>query len=111
MKLWSGAATFMSTPELSNREDSTAAYIANYMRSLGLEVQTGIAHTGVVAILNGEKSGPVVGLRADIDALPVTERTDVPFKSTKTTTFLGEEVGVMHACGHDTHIAMLMGAG
>lgn len=101
---------FHENPELSNRENETAAYIADYMRSLGLEVQTGIAHTGVVAILEGDRPGPVVGLRADIDALPVRERTDVPFKSTKTTTYLGQEVGVMHACGHDTHIAMLMGA-
>lgn len=101
---------FHENPELSNREDETAAYIARYMRSLGLEVETGIAHTGVVAVLKGGKPGPVVGLRADIDALPVRERTDVPFKSTKTTTFLGQETGVMHACGHDTHIAMLMGA-
>ena len=101
---------FHENPELSNREEETAAYIADYMRSLGLEVKTGIAHTGVVAILEGGKPGPVVGLRADIDALPVKERTDVPFKSTKITTYLGQEVGVMHACGHDTHIAMLMGA-
>ncbi|MDZ7694433.1 MAG: M20/M25/M40 family metallo-hydrolase [Balneolaceae bacterium] len=75
-----------------------------------MEVQTGIAHTGVVGVLEGAQPGPVVGLRADIDALPVTERTDVPFKSTVTTTYLGQETGVMHACGHDTHIAMLMGA-
>lgn len=101
---------FHEHPELSNREDETAAYIADYMRSLGLEVETGVAHTGVVAILEGGNPGPVVGLRADIDALPVKERTDVPFKSTKRTTYLGQEVGVMHACGHDTHIAMLMGA-
>ncbi len=101
---------FHKNPELSNREDETAAYIADYLRSLGMKVKTGIAHTGVVGILEGGKDGPVVGLRADIDALPVKERTDVPFKSTKTTTYLGEEVGVMHACGHDTHIAMLMGA-
>lgn len=101
---------FHKNPELSNREDETAAYIAKYLRSLGMEVKTGIAHTGVVGILEGGQEGPVVGLRADIDALPVKERTDVPFKSTKETTYLGEEVGVMHACGHDTHIAMLMGA-
>ena len=101
---------FHENPELSNRETETAAYIANYLESLGIEVKTGIAHTGVVGILEGGKEGPVVGLRADIDALPVRERTDVPFKSTKTTTYLGNEVGVMHACGHDTHIAMLMGA-
>lgn len=101
---------FHGNPELSNREFQTAAYIADYLRNLGMDVETGIAHTGVVGILKGGHPGPVVGLRADIDALPVTERTDVPFKSTKTTTFLGQEVGVMHACGHDTHIAMLMGA-
>lgn len=100
---------FHENPELSNREVETAAYIAQYLEELGLDVETGIAHTGVVAVLEGEKPGPVVGLRADIDGLPVKERTDVPFKSTKTTTYLGEEVGVMHACGHDTHIAMLMG--
>ncbi|MEL7834825.1 amidohydrolase [Fodinibius sp. Rm-B-1B1-1] len=97
-------------PELSNREEETAEFIADYMRELGLEVETGVAHTGVVAILEGENDGPVVGLRADIDALPVKERADVPFKSTKTTTYLGKEVGVSHACGHDTHVAMLMGA-
>lgn len=96
-------------PELSNREDETAAYVAEHLRSLGIEVTTGIAHTGVVGILKGGKEGPVVGLRADMDALPVRERVDVPFKSTKTTTYLGQEVGVMHACGHDTHVAMLMG--
>lgn len=100
---------FHENPELSNREDETAAYIADYLKKLGMEVETGVAHTGVVAVLKGGKPGPVVGLRADIDALPVKERTDVPFKSTKTTTYLGNEVGVMHACGHDTHIAMLMG--
>jgi len=100
---------FHENPELSNREDQTAAYIADYLKKLGMEVKTGVAHTGVVGILEGGKPGPVVGLRADIDALPVTERTDVPFKSIKTTTFLGQKVGVMHACGHDTHIAMMMG--
>lgn len=101
---------FHENPELSNREHETAAYIAEYLRSLDMEVDTGVAHTGVVGVLEGGKDGPVVGLRADIDALPVKERTDVPFKSSKTTTYLGEKVGVMHACGHDTHIAMLMGA-
>lgn len=101
---------FHKNPELSNREEQTAAYIAHYLRSLGMEVKTGIAHTGVVGILKGGKDGPVVGLRADMDALPVKERTDLPFKSTKTTHFLGQKVGVSHACGHDTHIAMLMGA-
>jgi amidohydrolase len=101
---------FHENPELSNREDETAAYIAEYLHSLGMKVETGIAHTGVVGILEGGKEGPVVGLRADIDALPVRERTDVPFRSKKITNYLGNEVGVMHACGHDTHIAMLMGA-
>lgn len=101
---------FHKNPELSNREDETAAYVAGYLRSLGMEVETGIAHTGVVGILESGNPGPVVALRADMDALPVKERTDVLFKSMKTTTYLGQEVGVMHACGHDTHIAMLMGA-
>ncbi len=101
---------FHENPELSNREDETAAYIAEYLRSLGMKVETGVAHTGVVGVLEGGMKGPIVGLRADIDALPVKERTDVPFKSTKKTTYLGQEVGVMHACGHDTHIAMLLGA-
>ncbi len=97
-------------PELSNREFKTAEYVANHLRSLGIEVETGIAHTGVVGILKGAKPGPVVALRADMDALPVTERVDVPFASKVTATYLGKETGVMHACGHDTHVAMLMGA-
>lgn len=101
---------FHKNPELSNREEETAKYIAGYLRDLGIKVETGVAHTGVVGILKGGREGPVVGLRADIDALPVKERADVPFKSTKTTTYLGKEVGVSHACGHDAHIAMLMGA-
>jgi amidohydrolase len=100
---------FHENPELSNREFNTAKKIAEHLESLGLEVQTGIAHTGVVGILKGGKPGPVVGLRADIDALPVIERTDVPFKSTVMGEYQGNEVGVMHACGHDTHIAILMG--
>lgn len=100
---------FHENPELSNREFETAEYIAAYLNELGLDVQTGIAKTGVVGILKGGMPGPVIGLRADIDALPVTERTDVPFKSVATGTYQGNEVGVMHACGHDTHIAMLMG--
>ncbi|MEX0845091.1 MAG: amidohydrolase [Balneolaceae bacterium] len=100
---------FHENPELSNREFETAAYIADYLNELGLDVETGIAHTGVVAILEGGKPGPVIGLRADIDGLPVTERTDVPFKSVVKGEYNGEEVGVMHACGHDTHIAILMG--
>ncbi len=96
-------------PELSNREYETAKYIAAHLEALGLRVQTGVAHTGVVAILEGGKPGPVVGLRADMDALPVTERTDIPFKSTAIGEYQGNKVGVMHACGHDTHVAILMG--
>lgn len=96
-------------PELSNREYKTAEYVAAHLKSLGLEVQTGIAKTGIVAILRGGKPGPVVALRADMDALPVLERVDVPFKSTVTADYLGQTVPVMHACGHDSHVAMLMG--
>ncbi len=97
-------------PELSNREFRTAKVITEHLQSLGLEVQTGVANTGVVAILTGGKPGPLVALRADMDALPVTEQTDVPFKSTAIGEYRGKEVGVMHACGHDLHVAMLMGA-
>lgn len=100
---------FHQNPELSNREFKTAEKIAKHLKSLGLEVKTGIAHTGVVAVLEGEKPGRTVALRADIDALPVTERNDLPFKSEVRTEFLGTETGVMHACGHDTHTAILMG--
>ena len=100
---------FHENPELSNREFKTAEKIAAHLKSLGMEVQTGIAITGVVGILKGDKPGKVVALRADIDALPVTERNNLPFKSTVTDTFLNTETGVMHACGHDTHIAILMG--
>jgi amidohydrolase len=100
---------FHQNPELSNREFKTGEKIAAHLKSLGLEVQTGIAHTGVVGILKGNNPGKVLALRADMDALPVTERTDVPFKSTVMTTFDGVETGVMHACGHDTHMAILMG--
>lgn len=100
---------FHQNPELSNREFKTAEKIAKHLESLGLDVQTGVAHTGVVATLKGEKTGKVVALRADIDALPVTERNDLPFKSEVVTEFLGTETGVMHACGHDTHTAILMG--
>ena len=96
-------------PELSNREFKTAEKIAKHLKSLGIEVQTGVAHTGVVGVLKGALPGKVVGLRADIDGLPVTERNDLPFKSKVTSEFLGEKVGVMHACGHDTHTAILMG--
>lgn len=96
-------------PELGNREFKTAEKIAKHLTSLGIEVQTGVAHTGVVGLLKGDIPGKVVALRADIDALPVTERNDLPFKSTVTSEFMGEKVGVMHACGHDTHTAILMG--
>ena len=96
-------------PELSNREFKTSAMVADYLKSLGLEVRTGIAKTGVVGILKGALPGPVIGLRADMDALPVTERTNVPFASKERAEFNGQQVGVMHACGHDSHIAMLMG--
>lgn len=100
---------FHQYPELSNREIKTAAKIAEHLKSLGIEVQTGIAHTGVVGILKGSKPGPVIALRADMDALPVTERNSLPFASKERTTFNGVETGVMHACGHDTHVSILMG--
>ncbi|GAA4272296.1 amidohydrolase [Aquimarina gracilis] len=100
---------FHQNPELSNREFETAKKIAKHLKDLGLEVTEKVAKTGVVAILKGSKPGKTVALRADIDALPVKERADVPFKSTVTTTFLDAEVGVSHACGHDTHTAILMG--
>lgn len=96
-------------PELSNREFKTAEKIANHLKALGIEVQTGVAHTGVVGLLKGSQAGKVVALRADIDALPVIERNELPFRSEVTSEFLGEKVGVMHACGHDTHTAILMG--
>lgn len=97
-------------PELSNRETRTAALVAEHLRSLGIDTRTGVAHTGVIGVLRGGKPGPTVALRADMDALPVTERTGLPFASEARAEYLGEEVGVMHACGHDTHVAMLMGA-
>ena len=100
---------FHENPELSNREFNTAKKIADYLKNLGLNVTTNVAHTGVIGVLEGDLPGKVVALRADIDALPVTERNDLPFKSIVKTTFLGQETGVMHACGHDTHIAILMG--
>jgi len=96
-------------PELSNRETRTAKLVAEQLKRLGLEVQTGVAHTGVVGFLKGGRPGPTVAIRADMDALPVTEKTDVPFKSHVTSEYRGETVGVMHACGHDSHTAMLMG--
>jgi len=96
-------------PELSNRETQTAELVAAHLRSLGLEARTGIAKTGVVALLKGGKPGPLIAVRADMDALPVTEETDLPFKSTKRDTFLGQEAGVAHACGHDIHTTSLLG--
>jgi amidohydrolase len=96
-------------PELSNREERTSALVTAYLRKLGLDVRTGVAHYGVIAILNGGKPGPVIAVRADMDALPITEQTSLPFKSTVRTTYLGQEVGVMHACGHDLHTSMLLG--
>ena len=99
---------FHQNPELSNREFKTAAKIAQHLKSIGLQVETNVAKTGVVAILEGDQPGKVIAIRADIDGLPVTERTDLAFKSEVKTTFLNTETGVMHACGHDTHIAILM---
>ncbi len=96
-------------PELSNREFETAKYIESHLKNLGIIVQTGVAKTGVVGILKGEKPGKVVALRADMDALPVTERNNLPFKSKVTSTYNGKKIGVMHACGHDSHVAILMG--
>lgn len=100
---------FHQNPELGNREFKTAEKIAAHLHSLGIEVQTGVGKTGVVGILRGGKPGPVVALRADIDALPVKERTDIPFASKAEGEYNGQVVPVMHACGHDTHIAILMG--
>ena len=96
-------------PELGNRETRTAGVVAGHLRALGLEPRTGIATTGVTAVLKGGKPGPRIALRADMDALPVTERTGLPFASTATATYRGETTGVMHACGHDAHTAILMG--
>ena len=96
-------------PELGNREFETARLIAQHLRELGFEVDTGIAHTGVVGVLRGGRPGPVVAVRADMDALPVTEATDLPFLSVKRTIYLGQDVGVMHACGHDVHVAVQLG--
>ncbi|WP_334021332.1 amidohydrolase [Alteromonas sp. S015] len=101
---------FHEFPELSNREFKTAKYVADYLKSLGLEVQTGVAKTGVVAILDSGKPGPVVALRADMDGLPVKEQNDLTYRSKQMGEYNGKEVPVMHACGHDTHMAMLMGA-
>lgn len=96
-------------PELGNRETRTAAKVAEHLRSVGLEPKTGIAHTGVTAVLKGARPGPRIALRADMDALPVTEQTGLPFASTATATYRGQTTGVMHACGHDAHVAILMG--
>lgn len=101
---------FHEFPELSNREFNTAKYIEKFLRSLDLDVTTGVARTGVVAVLDSGKPGPVVALRADMDGLPVKEENDLPYRSTQMGEYNGEEVPVMHACGHDTHMAMLMGA-
>ncbi len=100
---------FHQHPELGNQETRTAGIIAKHLQALGLEVKTGVAKTGVVAVLKGEKPGPVVALRADMDGLPVTERGNLPFASKVRTTYNGQEVGTMHACGHDSHVAILMG--
>ena len=99
---------FHQNPELSNREFKTAEKIAKHLTDIGLQVETNIAKTGVIAILEGDQPGKVIAIRADIDGLPVTERNDLDFKSEVKTTFLNTETGVMHACGHDTHIAILM---
>lgn len=98
-----------ANPELGNREFETARMVAEHLRALGLEVRTGVAHTGVVGILRGGRPGPVVAVRADMDALPVTEETDLPFRSTVRAVYNGLDVGVMHACGHDIHTSVQMG--
>jgi amidohydrolase len=96
-------------PELGNREFKTSTYIIKQLQNLGLEIKTGVAKTGVVAILKGDKPGPCIALRADMDALPVKERVNIPFASTDSAEYLGRKVPVMHACGHDAHVAMLLG--
>jgi amidohydrolase len=100
---------FHQNPELGNREFRTSKIIAEHLQKLGMDVKTGVAHTGVVGVLKGGKPGPVVALRSDMDALPVSEEVDLPFKSTVKGQYNGQEVGVMHACGHDNHMAILMG--
>jgi amidohydrolase len=99
---------FHQNPELGNRETRTSGIVAAHLERLGLKVQTAVAHTGVVAVLDGGRPGPVVALRADMDALPIVEQVDVPYRSHERTTYNGESVGVMHACGHDGHTAILM---
>lgn len=96
-------------PELGNREFRTSKLVAEHLKSLGLEVRTGVAHTGVTAVLKGGRPGPRIALRADMDALPVTESSGLPFESKQTAEFRGQKTGVMHACGHDSHTAILMG--
>ena len=100
---------FHEHPELGNRETRTAKIVADHLRGLGIDVRAGIAHTGVVGVLRGGRPGKVVALRADMDALPVTEQVSLPFASKVKATYNGQEVGVMHACGHDNHVAILMG--
>ncbi len=99
-----------ANPELSNREFRTSALVAEHLRSLGIDVQTGVAHTGVVGVLKGGKPGPAIALRADMDGLPVVEKTGLPYASQVRGEYQGKDVGVMHACGHDNHVAILMGA-
>lgn len=96
-------------PELGNQEHKTAKLVAEHLRRLGMEVRTGIAHTGVVGVLRGKRPGPTLAVRADMDALPVTEATDLPFRSRDSTVYLGRQVGVAHACGHDLHVAIQLG--
>ena len=96
-------------PELSNREYQTAEYIKEKLEGLGLEVNSGIAYTGLTAFIRGDNPGPLIALRADMDALPVTEKLNLPFSSKQVTTYQGRKVGVMHACGHDAHMAVLLG--
>ena len=100
---------FHQNPELSNREFRTSKIVAEHLKKLGLEVQTGVAKTGVVGVLRGGKPGPTIALRADMDGLPVVEQNDLPFRSRVTSTYRNETVGVMHACGHDVHTSVLMG--
>ncbi len=101
---------FHQNPELSNREFNTSKHVAEILRGMGLEPKTGIAHTGITAIIKGGKPGPLVAIRTDMDGLPVTEQTGLPFASTVRSEYNGQEVGVMHACGHDAHMAMVLGA-
>ena len=101
---------FHENPELGNREFRTAKIVAEELRSLGFEVKTGVAKTGVVGLLRGARPGPVVALRSDMDGLPVAEEVDLPFKSKVTADWAGQKAGVMHACGHDNHLAILLGA-